>query len=237
MYLRVKIGVTADEATSNPPAGNHNSTINTRRTINTSSSAEEDGKQNLTESYCAMRKKSRFRESVANKAASERQANGKQAATTLPSIPTKPFNTIIVCRGGRCMIFWNLQIKQKIPEAKASGNLLEVTTRFELVDEGFADPCLTTWPRHHRGSDDYHSNGAADEARTRYLHLGKVALYQMSYGRIFGAFILAPTRTTLYKEQRLSGSPRKLAKQDFVGKRRNFWICLAGLACKTGKQI
>ena len=28
--------------------------------------------------------------------------------------------------------------------------------------------------------------GAADEARTRYLHLGKVALYQMSYGRICG---------------------------------------------------
>ena len=175
-----------------------------------------------------------------------------------------------------------------------------MTTRFELVDEGFADPCLTTWPRHHIWSDDYHSiwsgrrgsnslpppwqggalpdelrphircicpctlpsdscefrgprkdlrskglwgrgeisgfvqqvllarlankvkkfrratriglepttpsvtgwcsnqlsyraileqllllrYGAADEARTRYLHLGKVALYQMSYGRI-----------------------------------------------------
>ena len=59
-----------------------------------------------------------------------------------------------------------------------------MTTRFELVDEGFADPCLTTWPRHHIGSDYYHSIGAADEARTRYLHLGKVALYQMSYGRI-----------------------------------------------------
>ena len=29
--------------------------------------------------------------------------------------------------------------------------------------------------------------GADDEARTRYLHLGKVALYQMSYIRIFGA--------------------------------------------------
>ncbi len=27
-------------------------------------------------------------------------------------------------------------------------------------------------------------NGANDEARTRYLHLGKVALYQMSYIRI-----------------------------------------------------
>ena len=30
--------------------------------------------------------------------------------------------------------------------------------------------------------------GAADEARTRYLHLGKVALYQMSYIRRYGAF-------------------------------------------------
>ena len=29
--------------------------------------------------------------------------------------------------------------------------------------------------------------GADDEARTRYLHLGKVALYQMSYVRINGA--------------------------------------------------
>ena len=27
-------------------------------------------------------------------------------------------------------------------------------------------------------------SGADDEARTRYLHLGKVALYQMSYVRI-----------------------------------------------------
>ncbi len=27
------------------------------------------------------------------------------------------------------------------------------------------------------------SPGASDEARTRYLHLGKVALYQMSYTR------------------------------------------------------
>ena len=29
--------------------------------------------------------------------------------------------------------------------------------------------------------------GAGYEARTRYLHLGKVALYQMSYIRILGA--------------------------------------------------
>ena len=29
--------------------------------------------------------------------------------------------------------------------------------------------------------------GAVDETRTRDLHLGKVALYQLSYYRIFGA--------------------------------------------------
>ena len=31
-------------------------------------------------------------------------------------------------------------------------------------------------------------NGAGNEIRTRYLHLGKVALYQMSYIRIFVPF-------------------------------------------------
>ena len=34
--------------------------------------------------------------------------------------------------------------------------------------------------------------GAADEARTRYLHLGKVALYQMSYGRKHGITTATP---------------------------------------------
>ena len=29
-------------------------------------------------------------------------------------------------------------------------------------------------------------HGAGNEARTRYLHLGKVALYQMSYARVLG---------------------------------------------------
>ena len=68
--------------------------------------------------------------------------------------------------------------------------------------------------------------GAADEARTRYLHLGKVALYQMSYGRIFGAFTLAPTRF-------LTGPPQKFAKQMFVGKRRKSGVHHSSLACKT----
>ena len=33
--------------------------------------------------------------------------------------------------------------------------------------------------------------GAGDEARTRYLHLGKVALYQMSYGRMVESLVLS----------------------------------------------
>ena len=70
--------------------------------------------------------------------------------------------------------------------------------------------------------------GAADEARTRYLHLGKVALYQMSYGRIFGAFILAPSRF-------LTGPPQKFAKQMFVGKRRKSGVHHSSLACKTAR--
>ena len=64
---------------------------------------------------------------------------------------------------------------------------LEVPPRFELGNESFADSCLTTWPRYHikQGTQSVpYYFGAGDEARTRYLHLGKVALYRMSYTRI-----------------------------------------------------
>ena len=67
---------------------------------------------------------------------------------------------------------------------------LEVPARFELADESFADSCLTTWPRYHMklGTPCVpNCFGAGDEARTRYLHLGKVALYRMSYARRYGA--------------------------------------------------
>ena len=60
--------------------------------------------------------------------------------------------------------------------------------------------------------------GAADEARTRYLHLGKVALYQMSYGRIFGAFILAPSRAILSN----FGVPAKAYEARFCGEEEEF---------------
>ena len=64
---------------------------------------------------------------------------------------------------------------------------MEVTPGFEPGNEGFADPCLTTWLCHrnerNRGLLFLLYIGAGDEARTRYLDLGKVALYQMSYAR------------------------------------------------------
>ena len=45
---------------------------------------------------------------------------------------------------------------------------------------------LLTWLYRKIGADIlYRKIGADDGARTRYLHLGKVALYQMSYIRIF----------------------------------------------------
>ena len=61
--------------------------------------------------------------------------------------------------------------------------------------------------------------GAADEARTRYLHLGKVALYQMSYGRISGAFIPAPSRAILAN----FGAPAKDCEARFCGEKEKIW--------------
>ena len=89
-------------------------------------------------------------------------------------------------------------------------SLEEVTTRFELVNEGFADLCLTTWPRHHmsrncfllffwsgrRGSNSLpppwqggalpdelrpHKNGASDRNRTNDTGIFSPLLYRLSY--------------------------------------------------------
>ncbi len=48
---------------------------------------------------------------------------------------------------------------------------MEAATRFELVNVGFADRCLTTWLCRPK------KNGAGNEIRTRDFDLGKVALY------------------------------------------------------------
>ena len=45
--------------------------------------------------------------------------------------------------------------------------------------------------------------GAADEARTRYLHLGKVALYQMSYTRNNSDYYSKESKNVKYKMKKV----------------------------------
>ena len=55
--------------------------------------------------------------------------------------------------------------------------------------------------------------GASDEARTRYLHLGKVALYQMSYTRVNKRYYNRKNKTVKYKMKKVSrnfeGEPQR----------------------------
>ena len=68
---------------------------------------------------------------------------------------------------------------------------LEAPPRFELGHKAFAELCLTTWLwcristaarffKNIMGTNFLVPDGADYETRTRYLHLGKVALYRMS---------------------------------------------------------
>ena len=96
-----------------------------------------------------------------------------------------------------CTVFFyknanvNTYTDQNIRAEKNTGAsapvIREVPSRFELENKGFADLRLTTWLWHHK-------NGAVDGTRTRDIHLGKVALYQLSYYRIKCA--LGRNRTT-----------------------------------------
>ena len=83
---------------------------------------------------------------------------------------------------------------KKISNPEGLLDFLEVTIRFELMNNGVADRGLTTWLRHHITFyvnfdillksniriEDVALTGADYGARTRHLNLGKVALYQMS---------------------------------------------------------
>ena len=85
--------------------------------------------------------------------------------------------------------FSNLGRNDKKTHPKWCVSFLEVPARFELAINGFAARGLTTWLRYHMKQGTRLRSlsfvGAGDEARTRYLHLGKVALYRMSYTRIW----------------------------------------------------
>ena len=76
------------------------------------------------------------------------------------------------------------------PQAQEKGacyadalNSLGGEARIRTGGEGFAGPCLTTWPLRHMKKADrdrpWCSHGAGYGVRTRDLHLGKVARYQL----------------------------------------------------------
>ena len=79
----------------------------------------------------------------------------------------------------------------------------EAPSRLELENKGFADLRLTTWLWRREC-------GAVDEARTRDLHLGKVALYQLSYYRTHGAF--GRNRTTDTQDFQSAALPTELPR-------------------------
>ena len=76
--------------------------------------------------------------------------------------------------------------KRKIKTDAHRAPVLEAPPGLEPGNRGFAVRCLTTWLWRHMNLAGYPRKtfGAGNEARTRYLHLGKVALYRMSYARM-----------------------------------------------------
>ena len=131
-------------------------------------------------------------------------------------------------------------------------SFLEVPPRFELGSQGFADPCLTTWPRHHmnlsrkkgtRGAFLQLTNGAGDEARTRYLHLGKVALYQMSYTRVLdppqsflcGGWCLRSESNQRHEDFQSSALPTELQRQ--MATRKGLEPSTSGVTGRRSNQL
>ena len=72
------------------------------------------------------------------------------------------------------MAFTEISQNKKIPDTSCIKDLREARAGFEPAVKVLQTSALPL---------GYGAVGASDEARTRYLHLGKVALYQMSYTR------------------------------------------------------
>ena len=107
--------------------------------------------------------------------------------TQMWQLPTTSTSTYTEMRSKKCERSLNEIDKKERSTLSEDVLKSEVPPGFGPGNEGFADLCLTTWLWHHK-------DGAVDEIRTRDIHLGKVALYQLSYYRIYGA--LGRNRTT-----------------------------------------
>ena len=85
-------------------------------------------------------------------------------------------------------------------------------------------------PQHnHSATQPLSKNGAGNEARTRYLNLGKVALYQMSYSRtnIYGLI-------TFFKYINIDNSDKKAAI--FIPYRPNKYMSIVKIVPLKSKK-
>ena len=79
--------------------------------------------------------------------------------------------------------------------------------------------------------------GASDEARTRYLHLGKVALYQMSYTRIW---CLRPESNQRHADFQSAALPTELQRHMVIGKvatRKGLEPSTSGVTGRRSNQL
>ena len=100
---------------------------------------------------------------------------------------------------------WNIRTK-----SSAMAAVFRSTDRF---DKKLGTPLSGDVPKTHKkvgvSNTDLLRHGASDEARTRYLHLGKVALYQMSYTRNNSGYYSGTWR----KSQPLNSKIRKIFRR------------------------
>ena len=89
------------------------------------------------------------------------------------------------------------------------------------------------------GAEMLHQYGASDEARTRYLHLGKVALYQMSYTRISERkrvpWCLRPESNQRHGDFQSPALPTELQRQ--VATRKGLEPSTSGVTGRRSNQL
>ena len=113
-----------------------------------------------------------------------------------------------------------ISLKKKKQVFRLAFLFLEVPPGFEpgiKVLQTYALPLgygtvLLNYAAHFKNMPE-NKNGADDEARTRYLHLGKVALYQMSYIRT--CWCLRPESNQRHVDFQSTALPTELQRHKF----------------------
>ena len=109
----------------------------------------------------------------------------------------------------------SIPLRMKFSGRRNRGGLIKVEapSRFELEQSGICSPLP-----YHLAMAPY---GAGNEIRTRYLHLGKVALCQMSYAR---KWCLRPELNRRHADFQSAALPTELPRQmASFEKRENWW--------------